>query len=371
MVVDTAAYSTITPLLPQLTQEHDLSKSVAGLLTASYAVGTFVLALPGAWIAARVGPKRTVLGALAVIGGASLGFGLAGSAATLIAARLLQGFGAAAMWAGALAWVVAVAPRERRAEAIGTALGAAIAGALGGPALGALAAEIGTGVVFGAFVALPAALIVVGWRIPGPAPVPTPALSAVRAAFGDPRMRQGIWLMTVPAASFGAVTVLVSLRLDALGAGAVAIGATFLVAVVLEAAVSPVVGRMADRRGPLWPAEIGLFAGGTALVLLPAPKSAALLAVTAILAAPLLGMLWTPAMALLSDGAEARGMDPAFGFGLANMAWGAGAAIGGSGGAALAQATSDAVPFFVLALVSFATAGLLAAQRSAAGQAMR
>jgi MFS family permease len=128
---------------------------------------------------------------------------------------------------------------------------------------------------------------------------------------------------------------------------------------------------MADRHGPLWPAELGLFAGGVALLLLPAPQTALLLAVATVLAAPMLGMLWTPAMALLSDGAEARGIDPAFGFGLANMAWGAGAAIGGSGGGALAQATSDAVPFFIFALLSFATAGLLAAQRSAAGQAIR
>jgi MFS family permease len=359
MVVDTAAYATITPLLPQITREHDLSKSVAGLLSASYAAGTFALSLPAAWLASRIGPKRTVLGALALLAVASVAFGFAVSPGALVAARLLQGIGAAAIWAGALAWVVAVTPRERRAEAIGTALGAAIAGALGGPALGAAAAAIGTGIVFGAFVLLPLALIVTGWRIPGPEASPWGTLRAVRAAAVEPRMRQGIWLMALPSAAFGAVNVIVTLRLAALGAGAIAIAVIFLSAILLEATVSPVAGRVADRRGPLWPARAGLVAGGTVLAVLPLPHSAVPLAALVVVAAPLVGMLWTPAMAVLAEGTEARGVDPAFGFGLANMAWGAGAAIGGGGGAALADATSDAVPLLLLALAMLASAGLL------------
>jgi predicted MFS family arabinose efflux permease len=362
MVVDTAAYATITPLLPQITEEHDLSKSVAGLLTASYAIGTFALSLPAAWLASRIGPKRTVLGALALLAVASVAFGLAATPVTLIAARLLQGAGAAAIWAGALAWVVAVTPRERRAEAIGTAVGAAIAGALGGPVLGAAAAAIGTGIVFGAFVLLPLALIVTGWRIPGPEPSPSGTLQALRAAADEPLMRQGIWLMALPSAAFGVVGVVVTLRLDAFGASAIGIGAIFLCAVLLEAIASPVAGRVADRRGALWPARAGLVGGGVALALLPIPKSVVPLAALVIMTAPLVGMLWAPAMAVLTEGAEARGVDPAFGFGLANMAWGAGAAVGGGGGGALADATSDAVPLLVLALAMLGGAAVLGAR---------
>jgi MFS family permease len=365
MVVDTAAYATITPLLPEITREYDLSKSVAGLLSASYAVGTFTLSLPAAWLASRIGPKRTVLGALAVLAVASVAFGLAASPGALVAARLLQGIGAAAIWAGALAWVVAVTPRERRAEAIGTALGAAIAGALGGPALGAAAAAIGTGIVFGAFVLLPLGLIVTGWRIPGPEASPSGTLQALRAAAAEPRMRQGIWLMALPSAAFGAVNVIVTLRLAALGAGAIAIGAIFLSAILLEATASPIAGRAADRRGALWPARAGLPAGGIVLALLPIPHSAVPLAALVIVAAPLIGMLWTPAMAVLAEGTEARSVDPAFGFGLANMAWGAGAAIGGGGGAALADATSDAVPLLLLAVAMLGAAAVLGVRERA------
>ncbi len=359
MVVDTAAYATIAPLLPQITQDHDLSKSIAGLLTGAYAIGTFALSLPAAWLASRIGPKRTVLGALALLAVASVAFGLASSPAALIAARLLQGIGAAAIWAGALAWVVAVTPRERRAEAIGTAVGAAIAGALGGPALGAAAASIGTEVVFGAFVVLPVGLIVAGWRIPGPQPQPSGTLQAIRAAVAEPRMRQGIWLMALPSAAFGALNVIATLRLSDLGAGAIAIGAVFLGAVALEAVASPVAGRVADRRGALWPARAGLAAGGLAIGLLPLPQSALLLAAVIVVAAPAVGTLWTPAMTILADGAEARGIDAAFAFGLANMAWGAGAAAGAGGGGALADATSDWVPLLALAALMLLTSSRL------------
>jgi MFS family permease len=172
-------------------------------------------------------------------------------------------------------------------------------------------------------------------------------------------MRQGIWLMALPSAAFGAINVVVTLRLAAFGAGAIAIGAIFLSAIVLEAIASPIAGRVADRRGALWPARAGLVAGGVVLALLPIPQSAAPLAVLAIVAAPLVGMLWTPAMAVLTEGAEARGVDPAFGFGLANMAWGAGAAIGGGGGGALADATSDAVPLLLLAVAMLGAAAAL------------
>lgn len=160
----------------------------------------------------------------------------------------------------------------------------------------------------------------------------------------------------MPSAGFGLVNVIAPLRLDASGSGAVLVGAIFLAAVGLEAIASPVAGRLADRRGALWPARAGLVAGGISLALLPLPRTVALLAVLVIVAAPMIGTLWTPAMTVLAEGAEIRGVDPAFAFGLANMAWGAGAAIGAGAGAALADATSDAVSLLLVALVMLGTA---------------
>jgi MFS family permease len=196
-------------------------------------------------------------------------------------------------------------------------------------------------------------------RLPAPSSVPGTGLAFMRAATGEPQMRRGMWLMALPAMTFGLFNVLVPLRLDDLGAGAVTIGAVFLGAVVVESLVSPVAGRLADRRGAVWPARLGLAGGGLCLVLLPVPEEVLLVAGALMVSAALLGMLWTPAMALVSDGAEARGIDPSFGFGLGNLAWGAGAALGGSGGGALANATADAVPYGLLALAAVGTAAVL------------
>jgi MFS family permease len=365
LVVDTSAYAAITPLLPALSDEYGLDKAAAGTLSAAYPAGTLLFSLPGAWLVSRIGAKHALITGLAGLAFASLAFALATSTGMLIGARFIQGAAAGAMWAGALAWLVGLAPRERRAEALGTAIGAAIAGALAGPVLGATADAVGIGVVFAAYVAVPLAMIAWAVRMPGASHVPGMGLAAVRTALSDATMRRGMWLMLLPALGFGVINVLVPLRLDDLGAGAAVIALAFLGAVGLEALMSPFVGRLADRRGRIWPARIGLASGGVAIALLPLPATVALVVIGAMLAAPLLGMLWAPAMALLSDGAEARGLDVALGFGLANLAWGVGAAVGASGGGALAKATADAAPYLVVAALALGTAWFLGRQKAA------
>src|SRR4051794_1340781 len=130
MVIETATYSAITPLLPHLVAVHGLSKAAAGMLTGAYPIGSLVFALPSGWISARVGAKPTVIGALGLLGVSGLAFGLGSSTGVLIGARFAQGVAAAGVWSGALAWVVGVVEAGRRGEAIGTAIGAAIGGAL-------------------------------------------------------------------------------------------------------------------------------------------------------------------------------------------------------------------------------------------------
>jgi MFS family permease len=366
LVVDTSAYAAITPLLPALSDDYDLDKATAGLLSAAYPAGTLLLSLPAAWLVSRVGARNALIAGLATLALSSFAFAIAGAAETLIAARFIQGIGAAAIWAGGLAWLVAVAPRERRAEALGSAVGAAIAGALAGPVLGATADAIGVAAVFGAYVVVPLAMIAWAVRVPSPEKVVAMGLAGVRTALADRAMRGGMWLMTLPALGFGVMNVLVPLRLDDLGAGAAVIALAFLGAVGLEAVMSPLAGRLADRRGRILPARIGLAAGGAALALLPLEGTVVLIVIGVTVAAPLLGMLWVPAMALLSDAAEARGLNVALGFGLANLAWGIGAAVGASGGGALAKATADAVPVHLVAALAVGTAAQLGRQKAAA-----
>ena len=99
--------------------------------------------IPGGLAAARFGPKRAVVGGLVLLSVASFAFAAADSAATLGAARFVQGISSTATWAGALAWISTSAPRDRRGEMIGTAFGAAVFGAVLGPVFGGIAEAVG------------------------------------------------------------------------------------------------------------------------------------------------------------------------------------------------------------------------------------
>jgi MFS family permease len=140
---DVAFFAAIAPLLPDYVSDLDLSKAEAGVLSASYAAGTLIAALPAGFVASRVGPRRTVIAGLLLLGFSSLVFGLVHEIHLLDGARFIQGIAGALIWAGALTWLLTAAPEERRGSVIGTALGTAVAGALLGPVLGAIAASVG------------------------------------------------------------------------------------------------------------------------------------------------------------------------------------------------------------------------------------
>jgi len=368
--VDTLFYAAITPILPDLSDRFGLSKTAAGVLAAAYPAGTFVGALPGGLMAARLGVRPTVLIGLGLLVASSICFAFGDSIVVLDAARFVQGIGGAASWAGALGWMIGAAPREQRGQYIGTALAAAVAGALFGPVLGAGAEALGQEPVFGGVAVLGVALMIWAIRMHAEQPEGDSRLRTLLGAFRDNRVGAGMWLTTLPGVLFGTMAVLGALRLDELGAGAAAIAAAFLVAAALEAIVSPLIGRLSDRRGRYVPSVIGVAGGGLVMLALPWPQEALVLGVVIVFAGPLIGMLYTPAMAMLSDGADAAGVAQGFAFALVNLAWATGQTAGAAGSARLADAAGDRVPYLVLAGVCALTlVGLLRHARADARHA--
>ena len=370
VLVDTMFYAAITPLLPHYVHTLHLSKTSAGLLSGAYAAGTLVGALPGGVLAARLGVKPTVLVGLAAMAAASLAFAFGSDIRLLDGARFVQGAGGSASWAGALAWLIGQAPDGRRGELIGTALGAAIFGSLLGPALGGLAEIVGPRPAFVGVAVLGAGLAVWAWRTPAAPPSGSARLRDLAAALADGRVAGGMWLIALPGLLSGAIGVLGSLRLDGLGASGAAIAGVWICAAGLEAVVSPVVGRISDRRGRVLPVLVALSLVPFLMLAFPLAGSAVLVAALVILAAPVIGILWAPASALLSDGAQAVGLDQALGFALLNLGWAVGQVAGASASAAVAQATSDAVPYCALAAVSAATLALIRGGRLAGDRAV-
>ncbi len=366
VLVDTMFFAAVAPLLPYYSDELDLSKTAAGVLTAAYPAGTFAGALPGGWLAARWGVKPTLLTGLALLGLTSLAFAFAGNIVMLDVARFVQGIGGACMWAAGMTWLVSAAPAERRGELIGSALGAAIVGVLLGPVLGGGATVVGPEVVFSGVSVVAAGLALCAWRTPGVAPAPSPGVPALLRAMRRRDVLAGFWLFTLPALFGGVIEVLAPLRLDDLGASGAAIGAIFLITAAGEAVVSPMAGRVSDRRGRLMPIRAGLAGATVAAVALPLPGTTVLLGAVIFLTFAALGWFWAPAMALVSDASERAGLDLALAFSISNLAWALGHLVGSGAGGAIADLTVDAVPYGMLGILCAVTlVGVLSLGREA------
>jgi MFS family permease len=352
VAVDTMLYAALTPLLPRITEHLHLSKAGAGVLVAAYAAGALVGGLPGGWATARIGARRAVLIGLALMGLSSVAFAFVNGFWPLAAARFVQGCGSGFTWAGALAWLLASAPRERRGEFIGTALGAAVFGALFGPVIGAGAALLGRGVVFTAVGASAVLLGVWTLRIESvPPPPEQPSWTAVSRALRNSAFVGGLLLMALPSLLWGVLSTLAPLQLSDFGWGAAAIGAVWLVGAAFETALSPLTGRVIDRRGVLVPVQLALVISVAVSVGLAATPRPLLYVPLLIVASGAYGVLFTPAFALIAEGAERSELPQGMAFGVMNAAWASGALIGPAVGGAVAAATGDVVPYLVSALL--------------------
>jgi MFS family permease len=361
--VDTVFYTAITPLLPHYVHVLHLSKAAAGVLVAAYPVGTVVGSIPAGILASRAGVRTSVVAGLTLMSASTLAFGLGGSAVVLDATRFVQGVGGACTWAGALAWLASSVAAERRAALLGVALSSAVGGSLFGPLVGAIASSIGTAPTFAGATVAAAGLVVACAFVGVPAREEPQSTRAAIAALREPAFAAGLWLTALAGIAFGIVDVLVPLRLAQLGATAFVIGAAFLGAAALESVLAPAIGRLADRRGRLVPVRLSTAVAVPVAVLLPLLAPSAALVTLVIVGFPAFGTLFVPAAALTSDGADRRSLPQGIGFGLSNLAWAGGQAAASAGSGALAQATSDVVPFVLLAVMFAATFAGMAALR--------
>jgi MFS family permease len=348
---DVAFFAAIAPLLPDYVDDLDLTKAEAGILSASYAAGTLLAALPAGFAASRFGPRRTAIYGLLLLGVSSFVFGFGEQILLLDVARFIQGIAGALIWAGALTWLITTAPEDKRGTYIGAALGTAVAGALLGPALGAGAGEIGTEVVFSSVLVVTLLLSLAASRMPDTTtPERQTRGEVVTTLVSRPIIAASIFV-AVPSVMFGAIEVLVPLRMDDLGAGHALIAAGFIAGAALEATLAPLAGRMSDRVGRRLPYMIGLSICSVAMVAFAFVPNLEQIIGSLILTSLGAGLCFAPALTLISDIAEASSLHQGFAAGLSNMAWALGQVIGGIGGGVVAEVTGNVAPSLTIALL--------------------
>lgn len=357
LAFESALYAAVTPVLPHYAHELHASKPAIGLLAAAYPAGMLPGSVLGGIVANRYGVRRATVTGLLMFTVSVVAFGFATDLVSLDALRFVQGAACGFVWGGGLAWVIAVAPRKRRGEVLGTVMAAAIVGTLAGPIVGTLAVAIGTQPVFLFIGAVSVALAV--WTLDHPEPPRTtePSTSIpLRALVGNPRVRLGFWLILLEAATLGALGTLLPLRLSHFGASGVLIGLTFLASSLMAALLARPIGRAVDHRGARLPLVAGLCATAVLLATLALPRSVAGLAVLGVitLGGPL-SAYTIPGMSLMTDATEKMGVALAFASMMLNIAWALGETIGAPTAAIVSQATSDAVPFTLLAVTMLVT----------------
>jgi MFS family permease len=241
---------------------------------------------------------------------------------------------------------------------LGSVIGAAIFGTLIGPVLGILAVTVGTGPVFAVVGA--AAFALAAWTARHPNPVRRTVApetsSPLRDMARSPLIRLGSWLILLEAATIGATSALLPLRLARFGAHSIVVGAVFLVASLISVAVSAPIGRAVDRRGAGVPLCVGLTLTAILMAVLPLPHNAALLAIVSVIAlgGPLTAYT-IPALTVITDTSERLGIPLAVATMMLNLAWAVGEVVGAPAAANLSQATTDAVPLLALSAIMVLT----------------
>src|SRR5213080_4815998 len=144
--------------LPSIQKDLGIGISELEWVVNAYALTFGVLLLTGGKLADLLGRRAIFIAGLVIFTGASLWCGLAGGAASLIAARSVQGIGAALMNPATLSIITATFPPRQRGMAIGIWAGvAALALAIGPLVGGILTQDISWSWIF--FINIPVGVI--------------------------------------------------------------------------------------------------------------------------------------------------------------------------------------------------------------------
>ena len=352
----------IFPLLPTLGRELELSGLQTGAILAATTVATVIAAVPIGMLADRLGARRLTVAAGIGVTGSALVQAFAGSFWILVAGRALYGLAFATVWTAGVT-LVSGASRPGRGRAVGGTIVVGGAAHLVGPSMSGLLAEhVSTAMPFlvVSAAALLVTLLLARTRVDRVDTRPREPLDAVlRAVRGHHELRTALVLMALVGTAAGIVPLLAPLVLDENGLSPAQIGGVFSAASAAWIVVSALVARAGRRAVRVPAAGVGALALGAVFLLPVATLASAAVAAFLVLRAVAQAPLSTICYPLTEAGARIAGLGAGTAIGLANVVWGAAAALGPLAGGALVGALGARATFALVALAGGAAGAFI------------
>ena len=324
---DIVAYSVAVPVLPDLSRKLGASPTMIGLLFASFGVTLLTVSIPMGEVSDRIGRKAPMVGGMLALAASTLLFAYANGLAWLFAARLVQGAADAVTWVVGFALIADRYGADERGRVSGIVMSGTSAAVMVGPTIGGWLYEIGgirAPFLLVAALAVVAALAFLWLDVP-----------AERAEAEHVPIR--VVLQSRPVAVCAAVVVAISATIsmlepvlplfltEKLGLGPARIGMLFGSGAVASAILHPIYGRLADRWGGRRLMMTGLLLAACALPLLNLSWSYPSTIVFFVLNTMAIALVITPSLAFMAEAVSSAGVGSfGVGYGLYNMAWGAG-----------------------------------------------
>jgi len=274
-------FGALLPIMPLYFTRHGTDLPTLGLVIAAWPATRLVAEPVFGWVADRTARKPLLLVGLVVAGGATVVPVLVVGPAAFLLARGVAGLGAAMYDPAARGYLADATDRARQGEAFGLYSAAQFGGFLFGPVIGGVAAAVTsdpTIVFWVAGSASLAAALLLALRLPArPRAAPVPPAGAghddgATGREGRPRRLANRLLgaaVVLNVGSYfagGSYEVIWSLYLTSLGAGLDVIGVTFAAFSIPVLVLSPLAGRLIDRRG-----GFPILVAGVATVALSGP----------------------------------------------------------------------------------------------------
>jgi MFS family permease len=308
-------YGVVSPALPTFARTFGVSIKAVTFLVTVFSLSRLCFAPVSGLLAQRLGERRIYIGGLLIVALSTAACAFSQTYWQLMLFRILSGIGSTMFYVSALGLMIHISPPDARGRIAGLFTTSFMVGAVGGPAVGGLAAGWGLTAPFVVYgVALLGVAVVLFYSLRNSSlaapPPPTRSTVTMREALRVRAYRSALLSNFATGwAAFGLRIALVPLFISDVMGGSVGVIGWVLAAFAGGNALAVVPsGYLSDRMGRRTLLIVGLAASGVATVWLGLVSSLPAFTVAAFVSGATTGIFMSPLQAAVADilGSEAR-----------------------------------------------------------------